>query len=105
TSGRRHTRFSRDWSSDVCSSDLEDALLRGRIGDVAVYYDRNGFEGGSARLDIRRIPIRQHGCFHPKNVLLLLEDEDSGTRRVVEIGRAACRETVSIVIGVGQPSQ
>src|SRR5690606_40917274 len=21
-SGRRHTRFSRDWSSDVCSSDL-----------------------------------------------------------------------------------
>src|SRR5690606_40848577 len=21
---RRHTRFSRDWSSDVCSSDLED---------------------------------------------------------------------------------
>src|SRR5690606_39693744 len=23
---RRHTRFSRDWSSDVCSSDLRDAL-------------------------------------------------------------------------------
>src|SRR5690606_41177686 len=23
TSRRRHTRFSRDWSSDVCSSDLE----------------------------------------------------------------------------------
>src|SRR5690606_6995197 len=23
---RRHTRFSRDWSSDVCSSDLEEAL-------------------------------------------------------------------------------
>src|SRR5690606_39794435 len=22
SSGRRHTRFSRDWSSDVCSSDL-----------------------------------------------------------------------------------
>src|SRR5690606_40533363 len=22
----RHTRFSRDWSSDVCSSDLDDAL-------------------------------------------------------------------------------
>src|SRR5690606_40529592 len=26
---RRHTRFSRDWSSDVCSSDLADAQ-RGR---------------------------------------------------------------------------
>src|SRR5690606_41045565 len=24
SSRRRHTRFSRDWSSDVCSSDLED---------------------------------------------------------------------------------
>src|SRR5690606_40870479 len=29
SSRRRHTRFSRDWSSDVCSSDL--AFLRRRI--------------------------------------------------------------------------
>src|SRR5690606_40139997 len=29
-SGRRHTRFSRDWSSDVCSSDLKS--LPSRIG-------------------------------------------------------------------------
>src|SRR5690606_40759224 len=27
SSRRRHTRFSRDWSSDVCSSDLEQGLL------------------------------------------------------------------------------
>src|SRR5215475_15544189 len=26
SSRRRHTRFSRDWSSDVCSSDLLDAI-------------------------------------------------------------------------------
>src|SRR5690606_15305888 len=26
SSRRRHTRFSRDWSSDVCSSDLEEGL-------------------------------------------------------------------------------
>src|SRR5690606_41156404 len=26
SSRRRHTRFSRDWSSDVCSSDLEQRL-------------------------------------------------------------------------------
>src|SRR5690606_40473384 len=25
-SRRRHTRFSRDWSSDVCSSDLSDSI-------------------------------------------------------------------------------
>src|SRR5690606_40125127 len=27
SSRRRHTRFSRDWSSDVCSSDLDEAAL------------------------------------------------------------------------------
>src|SRR5690606_40279911 len=43
SSRRRHTRFSRDWSSDVCSSDLGQALVqlrapedqRGRV--VGVY--------------------------------------------------------------------
>src|SRR5690606_12858755 len=32
-SGRRHTRFSRDWSSDVCSSDL--TFVRQQVGNVA----------------------------------------------------------------------
>src|SRR5690606_31610166 len=31
-SRRRHTRFSRDWSSDVCSSDLSTARHSGRLG-------------------------------------------------------------------------
>src|SRR6266511_5360539 len=38
SSRRRHTRFSRDWSSDVCSSDLEedpDQDRRDREGRVA----------------------------------------------------------------------
>src|SRR5690606_40211685 len=30
SSRRRHTRFSRDWSSDVCSSDLRNAFQRDR---------------------------------------------------------------------------
>src|SRR5690606_40805289 len=32
SSRRRHTRFSRDWSSDVCSSDLVDDKKVVRIG-------------------------------------------------------------------------
>src|SRR5690606_40061077 len=32
SSRRRHTRFSRDWSSDVCSSDLVSATARRGIG-------------------------------------------------------------------------
>src|SRR5690606_40008291 len=41
SSRRRHTRFSRDWSSDVCSSDLgavgqEYALMSELVGRVRV---------------------------------------------------------------------
>src|SRR5690606_14499769 len=35
SSRRRHTRFSRDWSSDVCSSDL--ALIDGVSGRTMTY--------------------------------------------------------------------
>src|SRR5690606_29978166 len=41
SSSRRHTRFSRDWSSDVCSSDLSSLLqdIAGMDGDVEVVED------------------------------------------------------------------
>src|SRR5690606_40831058 len=42
SSRRRHTRFSRDWSSDVCSSDLARRGGKGPVGD-----DRPG--GGDDR--------------------------------------------------------
>src|SRR5690606_39830258 len=35
SSRRRHTRFSRDWSSDVCSSDLAVAGTAGCLGQDA----------------------------------------------------------------------
>lgn len=58
---------------------LEDAL-REISGQVAVYYDSNGLvtgDGGSAKLDIRRIPVQHRtGIFHPKNVFLLVEDDE-----------------------------
>src|SRR5690606_39291327 len=34
SSRRRHTRFSRDWSSDVCSSDLKLNEALGNIGEL-----------------------------------------------------------------------
>src|SRR2546428_4511317 len=34
SSRRRHTRSDRDWSSDVCSSDLPQLELRAPVGDV-----------------------------------------------------------------------
>src|SRR3712207_9592131 len=36
SSRRRHTRYWRDWSSDVCSSDLLGALVSGLIGALAL---------------------------------------------------------------------
>lgn len=59
---------------------LEDAL-RDLSGQIAVYYDANGLVdggAGSAKLDFRRVPVRHRtGIFHPKNVLLLVEDENA----------------------------
>lgn len=58
---------------------LEECLRDG--ADVAVYYDRSGLVGGarSAMLDFRRIDVSRNGIFHPKMVLLLVEDQATGT--------------------------
>src|SRR5216684_7849494 len=42
SSRRRHTRCSRDWSSDVCSSDLEDGRRVGELDEEMVYESRPG---------------------------------------------------------------
>src|SRR5690606_39932209 len=41
-SRRRHTRFSRDWSSDVCSSDLLTTAHAGGWATVHKYVKRSG---------------------------------------------------------------
>lgn len=71
---------------------LEEALLKLKV-DIAVYYDANGLVDGatgSAKLDIRRIPVRHRtGIFHPKNIFLLVEDEegdDEVYRRTLLVG-------------------
>src|SRR5207302_6122913 len=57
---RRHTRFSRDWSSDVCSSDLEriqphihrtPVLTSSRLNDVSgasLFFKCENFQKGGA---------------------------------------------------------
>src|SRR2546427_9269465 len=59
SSRRRHTRFDCDWSSDVCSSDLDLVLIPGLCeGDPAVIAETAG--GGIAvekgPKDLRQIP-------------------------------------------------
>src|SRR5690606_39683908 len=77
SSRRRHTRFSRDWSSDVCSSDLlapflfslqpwSEALLQGLFDKGGQFRFAHGPNFGGFRLTIF--------------------EQDQ------EIGRASCRE-------------
>src|SRR5690606_41145562 len=47
---RRHTRFSRDWSSDVCSSDLSSA----EVNELIRQLDESGF---SAARPVPRILV------------------------------------------------
>src|SRR5690606_39684789 len=48
---RRHTRFSRDWSSDVCSSDLFDLGRNlGRFGERALLFSLLQSAWGEERL-------------------------------------------------------
>src|SRR5690606_40343500 len=101
---RLHTRFSRDWSSDVCSSDLD---LPGVPGDLpgaagAAWGDGEGEPGRPqsegttdvvpGRLDGAGAPGQGHGA-HPAAPL------PAAVAR--QIGRASCRERVHIlVVGV-----
>src|SRR6266436_9394910 len=55
SSRRRHTRCSRDWSSDVCSSDLEDpedlppSVLRTMLSGITAIRGRVGAGSGPGR--------------------------------------------------------
>src|SRR5690606_40076995 len=62
SSRRRHTRFSRDWSSDVCSSDL----AAGGVGSLLSQWARHlgarviGTVGSEPKVDL----AQRYGCSH-----------------------------------------
>src|SRR5439155_19119074 len=76
SSRRRHTRWPRDWSSDVCSSDLAAARPVRDVEEVRYALGRRAESGEPLlRPGIRRRPrkLRQH---------LVVEKERSEERRV-----------------------
>src|SRR3712207_9105342 len=73
SSRRRHTRYWRDWSSDVCSSDL------GILGTALIRSLQD--EGGHAVRVVDNLTVGDR--------------EDLAT---AEIGRASCRERVQISV-------
>src|SRR5690554_7139003 len=82
SSRRRHTRCGRDWSSDVCSSDL--------------LFDPTDFEKDNGQ----KKESQTNAGFTKKNIVKVIllyedgsfEDFDQKIKKQTEIGRASCRE-------------
>ena len=73
----------------VRRAQLDDALRT--VEHLAVYYDRQALAQDSepAQLDYRRIDVgRRTGCFHPKVVLLLVDDHYEGGEPVEPVRQA-----------------
>src|SRR5690242_21350963 len=90
--GRRHTRLTCDWSSDVCSSDL----LEERVG-------RQVLQAAQALLDRLLQVLRRLGVVAVRTAERLGNHLVDGTEgleplrrdaQALEIGRASCRERV-----------
>src|SRR5206468_7079945 len=101
----RHTRSDRDWSSDVCSSDLFfrgdelGVVLAGRPGDELLRrrdFLRSGGNGETPRPQpVRVLAQPLVGCERETDIV-----GDLGVLRI-EIGRASCRERVWVSVWVG----
>src|SRR5206468_10067219 len=94
SSRRRHTRSDRDWSSDVCSSDLmrNRHIVRRRINGFERIFgfqvdrDRDILQWlGGELLGVERVDVFEQPAISGQQ--LLIRDFD-------EIGRASCRERV-----------
>src|SRR5690606_39796868 len=98
-SRRRHTRFSRDWSSDVCSSDLIDLVKMPAMAKKAAeatirptprLCPATGtvLEDETVASLLMRPPYRR--TFRQRHV--------SREAELSKIGRASCRERVKIAV-------
>src|SRR3989442_11808190 len=83
SSRRRHTRCGRDWSSDVCSSDLQ--LVQ---GPADVDGAKKALRSGNPD-DIGRALDELQQAYSAAGASLY-----AATRGASEIGRASCRERV-----------
>src|SRR5690606_41086061 len=89
SSRRRHTRFSRDWSSDVCSSDLDASRINEQ--DINSAYLSGNIAEGTIDVDLMlSVPEGDTRLIATVQPFL---DEPTYTVRE-EIGRASCGERV-----------
>src|SRR3989440_2264346 len=85
SSRRRHTRSDRDWSSDVCSSDLDSQLL---MPDALEGIE---IKGGEVHFEELSSTVKSA---QKQIALAEAAASSSGGNTKDEIGRASCRERV-----------
>src|SRR5207249_6460321 len=98
---RRHTRSKRDWSSDVCSSDLRHDL------GLSTIIGRTDRDASGNRLDVatrtrmRRLKIwdSRSQAYTPTDRSLQQAFFQLDVLKDKQIGRASCRERVGIMEG------
>src|SRR5690606_39887192 len=92
SSRRRHTRFSRDWSSDVCSSDLVAGVL-----DALALVVAQGEAFTAEGIDPRNVYAIVYEAIAgtPANGAVHLLVHALAQEAPMQIGRASCRGRVS----------
>src|SRR5207302_7502717 len=88
SSRRRHTRFSRDWSSDVCSSDLQSRLAWWSLSATQDAYEIRLMRVGAEE----KPQVFQPNLGSPTKIPLYFPRWSPDGKK--KIGRASCRERV-----------
>src|SRR5690606_41198356 len=92
SSRRRHTRFSRDWSSDVCSSDLDERL--------PAVFERTDAAGCAWERRLQREqqrPFQGHGELNGQVVEVVDRSEERRGRERVEISEVGVSINIKAV--------
>src|SRR5690606_40698792 len=99
----RHTRFSRDWSSDVCSSDLLNVVCKDPDNAVALFSASWFFLEFHQRY-VKIVDAALNQFFH-QNFCFFYSIANGRfivffrRQAVAEIGRASCREREWVWVG------
>src|SRR5699024_11871604 len=98
---RRHTSSKRDWSSDVCSSDLmykrNTSKLNQQIFVANLFFEPSTRTKMSFTVAQRKLGFEVLN-FTPEHSSMTKGESLYDTVKTFEIGRASCRERVSIYI-------
>src|SRR5699024_11712979 len=90
SSRRRHTRSKRDWSSDVCSSDLFLLPKSLCFWENRIFYARDLLQNTQHLTAITKLVVIPN----VKHTMVAIYD---GGFSINQIGRASCRERVLVV--------